>query len=69
MSSFLTARDLTLRHIALPTQVDAVVTRIDLPVPPTLHYIELSTNVTEWINVCIAKHYGLRSIVLDPTVR
>ena len=65
----LLARDLTLRRIALPTQVDAVVTRIDLPVPPTLHYIELSTNVTEWINVCIAKHYGLRSIALVPSVR
>jgi Family of unknown function (DUF6056) len=65
----LLARDLTLHHLSPAKQVDAVVKPIDLAVPPTLHYIEVSTDRKEWINVCVAKHYGLRSIALDPIVR
>jgi hypothetical protein len=65
----LLARDLTLRHLSPATQVDATVARIGLSVPPTLHYIEISTDRMEWLNVCMAKHYGLRSIALDPTAR
>ena len=60
----LLARDLTLRNMLHPGEVDATVGRVGLAVPRTLHYIDVAPDRREWNNVCTAKYYGLRSIAL-----
>jgi len=65
----LLARDRTLRQLAHENSIDATVTPVGLPVPRTLHFVEVDANRSQWNNVCTAKYYGLRSIALEPAAR
>ena len=60
------ARDSALRQLPRAGKVDATVVPIGLPVPATLHYVDVSADRKEWNNKCAAKYYGLRSIALGP---
>ena len=65
----LLTRDRALRQTPEADQTDATVPPVGLPVPRTLHFVELDSNPKQWNNACTAKYYGLHSIALDPTVR
>ena len=65
----LLTRDRALRQTPEADQADATVPPVGLPVPRTLHFVEVEPDRSQWNNLCVAKYYGLRSIALEPKAR
>jgi hypothetical protein len=62
-------QDHRLREAARAGVRDVVLPPVRIVPPPTVHFIELSTDASRWDNRCVARYYRLESVRISGDVR
>lgn len=62
-------QDRRLREAARAGERDVVVPPVRIVPPPTVHFIELSTDASRWDNRCVARYYGLATVRVSSDAR